>query len=95
METEKVATPPRKKKKKLRQWSVHCRKIAQNKDAANNQVQNYTPCDHPGQPCTDCQCVGVGRYCEKFCQCSSECKLDTCFFNGELILFPVFFINRI
>jgi len=69
-------TPPKKKKKKKHsQWLNHCRKTQFKDGGGSAPVYNYVPCDHPGKPCdSECPCVQSKYFCEKFCQCSSDCR---------------------
>ena len=77
-ENMKEYTPPKKKKKKKHsQWLNHCRKNIKDGSSANSgaTVYNYIPCDHPDRPCdSNCYCIQMAYYCEKFCQCSSDCQ---------------------
>ena len=79
-ENMKEYTPPKKKKKKKHsQWLNHCRKNQQkdsiNANSGTTTVYNYIPCDHPDRPCdSSCFCIEMAYYCEKFCQCSSDCQ---------------------
>ncbi|CRK91285.1 CLUMA_CG004963, isoform A [Clunio marinus] len=75
LELGKNASPPRKQQKKktnTKIWNMHIRKNAR-KEANQNNVSNYTPCDHAGPCGNGCPCFESSNYCEKYCNCSSEC----------------------
>uniref|UniRef100_A0A4Y6EQX1 [histone H3]-lysine(27) N-trimethyltransferase n=1 Tax=Brachionus koreanus TaxID=1199090 RepID=A0A4Y6EQX1_9BILA len=82
-DTEKPSRRSSKKSKKTRSIKSHfmARKLHQevNGDGEDHEadsawVNNYFPCDHPGEPCNDkCRCVQNRNFCEKFCQCSPDC----------------------
>ncbi|CAF0965002.1 unnamed protein product [Brachionus calyciflorus] len=84
-ETENRNTSKRssKKSKKTKAIKSHflARKLHQevngdgdDQEADSASVNNYFPCDHPGEPCNDkCRCVQNRNFCEKFCQCSDDC----------------------
>lgn len=67
-------TNVRKKKKKNRLWSMYSRKLLNKREDAASGLNNYTPCDHPGQNCDQmCPCVSSKNFCEKYCNCNSNC----------------------
>lgn len=75
LELGKNASPPRKQQKKkinTKLWTMHIRKNAR-KEANANNVYKYSPCDHSGPCGVGCRCFDSSNYCEKFCNCSSEC----------------------
>lgn len=64
---------PRKKKRR-RAWSSHLRKFQIKREGDQHNLRNYQPCDHPGRTCdTECPCVQSRNFCEKFCNCASDC----------------------
>ena len=48
----------------------------QSKDGLRQNNFPYSPCHHPGQPCSDevCSCRQADNFCEKFCYCSKDCS---------------------
>ncbi|XP_064395544.1 histone-lysine N-methyltransferase E(z)-like isoform X1 [Halichondria panicea] len=64
----------KKKKKSMRSWTAHHRKIQSKLEGQVTSQSNYQPCDHPGVSCdSNCSCVSSRNFCEKFCRCSQEC----------------------
>jgi len=60
---------PRTKAKQAALYKGH----SQGGERENNHT--YTPCYHPGQPCSEdvCSCRASMNFCEKFCYCPPEC----------------------
>ena len=55
------------------------RKVQVRRENTSSHVHNYVPCDHPGQRCDDsCRCIMGQNFCEKYCQCSTDCEHDDC-----------------
>ena len=76
-ESMREYTPPKKKKKKKHsQWLNHCRKTQQKEtgNTSGNVVYNYIPCDKCDKCDSNCNCIQSSYFCEKFCQCSSDCQ---------------------
>ncbi|XP_067942695.1 histone-lysine N-methyltransferase EZH2-like [Watersipora subatra] len=79
---QSTCSPPRatmtKKRQQQRQlWTMHQKRqdMGLKTGEGINNVYNYRPCDHPGQPCDElCPCMVNSTFCEKFCLCSSACK---------------------
>lgn len=64
---------PRKKKRR-RAWSTHLRRFQIKREEDRHNLRNYLPCDHPGKSCdSECPCVLSRNFCEKFCNCGSDC----------------------
>lgn len=91
LELGKNASPPRKQQKKkinTKLWTMHIRKNAR-KEANQNNVYNYTPCDHAGACGNGCPCFESSNYCEKYCNCSSECPNRFPGINKSLFYSPI------
>ena len=74
---QSTCSPPRnnitKKRQQQRQlWTMHQKRqdMGLKTGEGINNVYNYRPCDHPGQPCDElCPCMINSTFCEKFCLC--------------------------
>ncbi|KAF6017830.1 EZH1 [Bugula neritina] len=76
------SSPPRanmtkKRQQQRRLWTMHQKRqdMGLKTGEGLNNLYNYRPCDHSGQPCDElCPCMINSTFCEKFCLCSSGCK---------------------
>jgi histone-lysine N-methyltransferase EZH2 len=74
-EAQERQLPSKKKKRNMRTWSHHHRKIQSKLEGQASSRYHYNPCLHPGKPCeSSCPCVGTRNFCEKYCYCSLECQ---------------------
>ncbi|XP_065175411.1 histone-lysine N-methyltransferase EZH2-like [Sycon ciliatum] len=75
-EQQAPARKRRKKNQKQKAFTNHFRQVLlkQGSDNPSNLMFNYRPCDHKGPCDSSCPCIIGHNFCEKYCQCSSECQ---------------------
>lgn len=70
--SQKHVAPPKKNKKS---WIKYAEKVQQKRNETSNHTFNYSPCNHPNEPCNEmCSCIKSLNFCEKFCNCDSDCQ---------------------
>jgi len=64
-----IKAKPKHKTKQSKLYKAHSSR------GERENKRPFTPCHHPGQPCSEevCKCIKDGNFCEKFCYCGVEC----------------------